>query len=307
MDFQFLQNPVSHKWVILAPRRAKRPVSPIRGGPDVAAGSEPVCPFCLGREQEEQEVYRIGGKPGDNNWQTRVVPNKFPFAPIHEVIIHSPDHHKNFDELSVSHVELILKTYKNRFLEYQSKGQVYIFHNRGQAGGESLPHPHSQLVVVPRDTQLDIPSLDPNSFVGVGPEHTTQDQVITEDFYLFCPKTSEWPDEVWIAPKVRGKAFGEISNEEIADLAQTIPKVIQIFSLRHGHEFPFNMYIYPGIDWYMRIIPRLKTLGGFELGTGVYVNTQDPGETMLFLKDHFHTPDIDKILKERQAEYAKGV
>src|SRR3989344_4473141 len=151
MDFQFLQNPLSKKWVILAPRRAHRP--------DVAKGFEPVCPFCPGKESEEKEVYRVGGKTGDSNWKVRVLPNKFPFAPIHEIVILSPDHHKSFEELPLSQVELVLKTYRQRNNEHKEKGQVYIFHNHGEAGGESMPHPHTQLAVVPMGVKMDIPRL----------------------------------------------------------------------------------------------------------------------------------------------------
>ena len=128
-DFKFLQNPISKKWVILAPRRAKRP--------DIAKGAEPICPFCLGREINEKEVYRVSSITSstgttsitgqDSNWLVRVVPNKFPFAPIHEVIIHSPDHHKNFDELPLHQVELIIKTYRQRYLTHQKKRTSFYF------------------------------------------------------------------------------------------------------------------------------------------------------------------------------------
>src|SRR3989344_8636953 len=248
-DFEFLQNPVSKKWTILSPRRAKRP--------DASTGLEPVCPFCVGREQNEKEVYRVGGQEGDNNWQIRVIPNKFPFAPIHEVIIHSPDHHKNFGELPLTQAELIFKTYRQRFNTHKDKGQVYIFHNRGEGGGESLPHPHTQLTVIPNKVKMNIPHLDPSltrlfgrsrkAILGIGPEHEKQVQVETRHFYLFSPKTSQWPDEVWIAPKKRTRFFGQISKDEVSDLAYTISRLIQILDLRHGHEFPFNFYIYPGI------------------------------------------------------------
>ena len=290
MDFKFIQNPVSKKWVISAPRRAKRP--------DEAKGTEPVCPFCVGREANEEEVYRIGGNPGDSNWQVRVIHNKFPFAPIHEVIIHSPDHHKSFDELPLSQSELILKTFRERFQTHQDKGQVYIFHNHGEGGGESLPHPHSQLAVVPEHVKMDIPRLHVSS------EGEFQE---TAYFMLSCPVTSQWPDEVWIFPKNRGRLFSEITDEEIKDMAKTLYRLIQIMDLRHGHEFPFNFYIYPGGDWYLRLIPRVKSLGGFELGTGVYVNTQDPKETIAFIKEHFEVPNEDKIRKEHQANYKRTV
>lgn len=290
MDFKFIENPVTKKWVISAPRRAKRP--------DEAKGTEPICPFCIGREANEEEAYRIGGKPGDSNWQVRVLPNKFPFAPIHEVIIHSPDHHKSFDELPLSSSELVFKVFRQRFQTYQDKGQVYIFHNHGEGGGESLPHPHSQLTVVPENVKMEIPVLHVSS------EGEYQE---TPLFMISCPKTSQWPDEVWIFPKKRGRNFGEITDEEIKDLAKILYRIIQIFDLRHGHEFPFNFYIYPGGDWYLRLIPRVKSLGGFELGTGVYVNTQDPDETMAFIKEHFESPNEEKIRTEHRADYKKTV
>lgn len=296
-DFQFLENPLSKKWVILAPRRARRP--------DVAKGSEPVCPFCVGREKDERELFRIpsNNDPTSSEWLVRVIPNKFPFAPVHEIVIHSPDHHKNFDELPSDHVEIILQAYRQRYNEHQWKGQVYIFHNRGVAGGESLPHPHSQLAVVPDEVTMDIPRLDPTASANNSHTETLQ----TQHFYAFCPKTSQWPDEVWIAPKLRGRAFGEITDEQIKDFAKTLSRIIQIFNLRHGHDFPYNFYIYPGGDWYLRLMPRTKTLGGFEMGTGIFVNTQDPSETIAFIKAHFDKPDLEKLEVQNLASYEKMV
>ncbi len=294
MEFKFIQNPLSKKWVILAPKRAKRP--------DMAKGPEPVCPFCLGREKEEQELYRVGGEVGDSSWQIRVVPNKFPFASPHEIIIHSQDHHKNFGELPQDQVQIILQTYRQRYLANKDKGQVYIFHNRGEAAGESLPHPHTQLAVIPFEVKTDIPRL---------PDLESEKLVLTSHFSIFSPKTSQWPDEVWIAPKAVGRAYGEITDEEIVDLAKTLSSLVQIFNLRHGNEFPYNLYIYPGGDWYLRLIPRVKSLGGFEVGTAIYINTQDPEETIEFIREHLDPPagrpNEDKIKSEHQAEYSKHV
>lgn len=296
-DFEFLQNPLSKKWVILSPRRAKRP--------DVARGMEPVCPFCPGKESEEKEVYRVGGKIGDSKWQVRVLPNKFPFAPIHEIVILSPDHHKSFEDLPISQIELVLKVYRQRYETHKEKGQVYIFHNHGEAGGESLPHPHTQLAVAPFDIKLDMPRLAADGDLKA--ITMNQQNQETKFFTLFCPKTSQWPDEVWIAPKARGRAFGEIKDAEITDLAFILSRLIQIFDLRHGLEFPFNFYIYPGGDWYLRIIPRVKVLGGFEVGTGIYINTQDPTETIMFIKEHFDNPQEEKIKTIHRARYHKRV
>ncbi len=288
MDFKFIENSISKKWIISSPGRA--------GRPDIAKGAEPVCPFCYGNELKEKETYRVSGDEGKANWLVRVVPNKFPFAPIHEIVIHSPDHHKNFDELPLSQNELILKTYRQRFQTHQDKGQVYIFHNHGEASGESLPHPHSQIAVIPDFVKLDIPPLSE----AVGFQET-------ECFKIFCPDSSEWPDEVWISPKTKGKFYSQVSDEEIKDLAKSLYRLIQIFDLRHGHEFPFNFYIAPFKSWYLRIIPRIKTLGGFEVGTNISVNTQEPKETIAFIKEHFQSPDEEKIKQEHGAKYHKAV
>ena len=326
MDFQFLENPITKKWVVSAPRRAKRP--------DVSKGEEPVCPFCPGREEKELEICRI---PVENreevikkfgfksDWYVRVLHNKYPFAPVHEIIVHSPAHFRNFELLSIDQIELIFKTYRERYEALKNKGQVYIFHNRGLRAGESLPHPHTQLVVVPDSVQMQIPKLDTDSYIGISPHPREVDSlsdktdslshkllekeemVETDHFYLFCPHTSEWPDEVWVAPKRRNRSFCEILNEEITDFAHVVKRLIQILMIRHSNEFSFNFYIYPGKDWYLRLIPRVKRMGGFELGTGIFVNTQDPKETILFLKKHFKHPNKEKIRKEFPAEYPHNV
>ncbi len=329
-DFTFLKNPVTGKTVISAPRRAKRMN---------AEGEKPstVCPFCL---------------QNDSGDAVRVIPNKFPFTPNHEIVVLSPDHHKGFDELPLSHVELIFKTYRERYNFHMKNGpsfappshkateghskasagkQVYIFHNGGLGSGESIPHPHSQIAVVPREVKLQIPPLDLRihrhsgeqsdsrirnvlrfwtlQFGGQASQNDERrgDVLETKYFSIFCPPTSEWPDEVWVTPKQKGHHFGSLADSEIPDLSMILSRLIQIFDLRHGHEFPFNFYIYPGKNWYLRLIPRIKVLGGFEVGTGIMVNSQDPSETFAFIREHFHNPDFEKIKREHQADYVSRV
>lgn len=291
-EFLFLKNQQSKKWVISAPRRAKRP--------DVANGTEPACPFCPERGSGEKELYRVGGVVGDEAWEVRVVPNKFPFAPIHELIIDTPDHHVSFDGFSIEHIEHILQTYRHRYNEHSHAGQVYIFHNHGEKAGESIPHSHTQLVVIPEKVFLDIPRLQ--TVVG-----DISDGFASQHFTVFCPSDSVWPDEVWVAPKKSGRLFGETSDDELSDLAGILSSLVKIFDLRYNSDFPYNFYLYPGGDWYFRLIPRQKTLGGFEVGTNVFVNTQKPQETLAFIKDHMQHPDHEAIQKNHQAEYHRTV
>jgi UDPglucose--hexose-1-phosphate uridylyltransferase len=287
MDFKFIEDE-SKDWVISAPKRQKRPT--------ITKGTEPVCPFCVGSEGTREELYRIGSSTNVQEWRVRVVPNHYPFAPIHEIVIHSPDHHKSFDELPLIQTQAILNTFKNRFNEHKDKGSVYIFTNHGEEAGESLPHPHSQLVVIPDHVKLNLPKHD----------ISTQDKTKeTQAFTIFSPFAGKWPDEVWIYPKERNRFFGDITQEEIVDLSKVLYRLLQIFDLRHGHEFPYNLCFYPYKDWYLRMVPRLKVVGGFEIGTEVFVNTQDPSETMDFILEHFDSPDEEKIKTVHRATYRR--
>lgn len=290
-DFKFLKIPNVEEWVVNAPRRAKRPN---QNGEKIH-----FCPFCPGREQDEPETYRIGGENNDSKWSVRVIQNKFPFAPIHEVVIHSPEHHKHFSDLPIEQIRLVIETYINRFNTHIKFGAVCIFGNSGRDAGESIGHPHSQIAVVPKNVQVVVPRLEQDplyrgEYFQVG------------EFHLICPPYSQWPDEVWVVPKERGKLFGGIRYEEIESLSYVLKRLVKIFEVRHGDEFPYNFYIYPFHDWYLRIMPRAKIPGGFEIATGIFVNTQDPRETMQFVKDHFFEEEEEKI-KVNKAEYRKGV
>jgi len=243
-----------------------------------------VCVFCPGNEKiPGEELYRIGsGRVEEKGWNVRVIKNKYPITDFHEVIVHSPDHNLDIDKLSLAQVELILKVYKNRFNINHEHGHVIIFNNVGEVAGASINHPHSQLVVVPRQINIDSLRLEP--IVNTVFEN--------EGFTAFCPEFSQWPFEIWIAPKIKGEFYGQITDENIQFLAsmlqETLKRMIMHLGASSVHYHPgmpmvtfkdgpaYNFYIYHGKDWYIRIIPRLIHRAGFELGTGVSVNIVDP-------------------------------
>lgn len=291
-DFKFINIPSLDNWVILAPKRDKRPYVQDKK-------KTHFCPFCLGNERRDPSVFQIGGEDGDQNWSVRVVKNKFPFAPIHEIVIHTPQHLHSISELSVEQVKLIIEAYVNRFNAHLKQGTVVIFSNSGHDAGESINHSHSQVAVVPHEVPIVVPSLE--EFLDYRGEFLQ-----VKDFMMISPPYSQWPDEVWIVPAERGKLFGEITYEEMENLAYVLRRLVYIFEERHGEDFPYNFYIYPRRDWYLRIMPRAKIPGGFEIATGIFVNTQDPRDTMDFIKKHFFEEDKEKIRKHK-AEYRRGV
>jgi len=274
---KYVPDITTNRWVIFAETRSKRPTEV------KAINVNKICVFCPGFERiPGEELYRIGeGKPYEKGWQVRVIKNKFPITDFHEVIIHSPDDVADIPQMALSQVQLILKAYRDRFNANLPGGKVIIFNNVGEVAGASINHPHSQLVVVPNQINFDTLKLE--AIVNVALDNTR--------FVAFCPNFSQWPFEVWIAPKRRNELFGQTTDEDLADLAQVLQVTLKRL-LKHlsnkPHDHPgvpvvtfkdgpaYNYYIYHGKDWYLRIVPRLVHRAGFELGSGLSVNTVDP-------------------------------
>jgi len=272
---RYIPDHKTQRWVVISPGRTKRPEDSLHNKDALTIKT---CPFCYSSEANTPpEVYRIGSgeinKPG---WDVRVVPNKFPITDIHEVIIHSPDHSKDIESLPLEHVAKILKAYKVRYQVHEGEGQVIIFCNHGLGAGASLAHPHSQLVVIPRQINLDALTLEPISNVVFE----------TDKFITYCPEFSQWPYEVWIAPKSSGFKYSEVPDDDLPELASVLQKTLQKIekilkspdcSFKQANEpFVYNFYISHTAHWFIRIAPRAIHRAGFELGTGLCVNIIDP-------------------------------
>ena len=285
---KYVPDITTNRWVIVAEGRSKRPTD----AKSAAGNVNKVCVFCPGFEKiPGEELFRVGkGAPYEPGWQVRVIKNKYPITDFHEVIIHSPDDQKDIDQLPLSQVKLILEVYRARYNVNLPNGHAIIFNNVGEVAGASINHPHSQLVVVPKQITLDTLQLEP--IVNTIFE--------SSKFVVFCPNFSQWPFEVWITPKKRNQLFGQISDEEITDLAAVLQNILRrlIYHLGGGSHFhpgvpmvtfkegpAYNFYIHHGQDWYIRIVPRLIHRAGFELGTGLSVNIIDPVDAAEVLRE----------------------
>lgn len=280
----------SRRWVIISASR--------KGRPDTNGKHHVKDPFAEGNESiTAEEVFRLGrGKVGEKGWDVRVIKNKYPITDMHEVIIHSPDPKKDIYEMTAKQVELILRAYRERFNVHKKNGQVLIFRNQGEHAGASLTHPHSQLVVIPPQINLD--SLTREPFNNVVVEE--------KGFTAYCPDFSQWPYELWIVPKSEKTVFGDITDGEITQLAELMRTMLgQLHKIYEAADFtvPFgyNYYISPKEDWYLRIIPRFIHRAGFELGTGLSVNVVDPVDAAMAYRGV--DPEVSKMLEKLKMKF----
>lgn len=287
---KYVPDIVSRRWVIISSNRTARP--------DENSSSKDAkekCPFCPGNEnQTVSEVYRIGrGEADKPGWEVRVIPNKYPITDFHEVVIHSPDDVKELHKLPLDHTQKVFQAYKQRYNFYREKGQVIIFCNQGKEAGASIKHPHSQIVVIPSQINLDTLKREPRN------------NMVEENKYfnIYCPDFSQWPYEVWIAPKEEESVFGDITDEQIVDLSDIFQKVMKRLEGIHNknkktpdEEFSYNFFIHPKESWYIRIIPRSVYRAGFELGTGLSVNVVDPADAAHELRGN--KEEIHKLMRK---------
>jgi UDPglucose--hexose-1-phosphate uridylyltransferase len=228
---------------------------------------------------------------------------------IHEVIVESPDHSKTTALLEDRQVETLLDTSLNRF-NFASADprveQVTIFKNHGAAAGTSLEHPHSQIIGAPvitsqlRDRLINaLRHFDEYGecifcrVLNVELEEQARIVMETEHFVAFVQFATLTPFSMLIMPRRHMACFSEIRDAEAADLAHILRRTLA--KLYHGLKDPdFNYTVRTApreacgvkyFHWYVSIIPRLTRVAGFELGSGMFINSSLPEENAAFLRE----------------------
>lgn len=227
---------------------------------------------------------------------------------LHDVIIESPAHNMNPALMEPGHVNDLIGVYRKRFIEAHRDPRVehvIIFRNHGEGAGTSLAHPHSQIIGVPvvpvqfRDrVQAAMHFFDNtgeclfchilNKEKGYGVRVVLE----TEHFLTFIPYAALSPFHTWVFPKRHSAVFSDISDEEAADLALNLKTVLSKFYW--GLDNPdYNLVIRSSrpedakneyCHWYLSIVPRVTQSAGFELGSGMFINTGLPEESARFLR-----------------------
>jgi UDPglucose--hexose-1-phosphate uridylyltransferase len=228
---------------------------------------------------------------------------------VHEVVVEIPVHNKPLALMEDSGVEDVLRAYQERhnaLCRMSFVKLVIIFKNQGPSAGTSLEHPHSQLVatpVVPKHIRMKYEvAIRYYDNTGqclysdlVGHELRTGKRVVmeTEKFVVFHPFASHQPFETWIVPRVHQACFGNASAEDLANLARVLRiTLLKLYRGLNNPDFNYVIDTAPVGDenknyflWHLRIIPRLTEVAGFEIGSGININTALPEETAQFMRE----------------------
>jgi len=230
----------------------------------------------------------------------------------HEVVIETPDHDRLLANQSPGQIQLLLATLQERYVDllrdrrFQS---VIIFKNHGEQAGTSLRHPHWQIIatpVIPRQLQwqqqqaLEYYNRAGESLYSVLLEqelaHDQRIVAANSEFVALLPYAGHLPFETWILPRRAQSSFGALEPAQHGPLAELLQLVLA--RLYTGLSNPdFNLTIdsvargdedEPYFRWQIRILPRLATAAGFELGSGMSINTVLPEDAARFLRGGNH-------------------
>jgi UDPglucose--hexose-1-phosphate uridylyltransferase len=227
----------------------------------------------------------------------------------HEVVVESPDHESAFARQPVEQVERVLLCLQERYRDLMRDERfqtAIVFKNHGRAAGTSLAHPHWQVIatpVVPRMLRVkNVEAMEYYDREGVSlytvllnDELAAGKRVLTadDDFVAIMPYASHCAFETWIMPRRPQASFALVGPAAMKSLAATLKRVL--LKLHTGLDNPdFNLTIdsaprgeedEPYFVWHIRIVPRLATAAGFELGSGMSINTVLPEDACAFLSE----------------------
>ena len=226
----------------------------------------------------------------------------------HEVVIESREHSRPLADQPVDQIERVLRAVQARsqdLLRDKRFQTVVAFKNHGESAGTSLRHPHWQVIATPVVPRLlrQKHAVATDYFDQTGRclycvmlerELAAKRRIlaVNDDFAAVLPYASHVAFETWILPRHHLSSFAFEEPHRLRALAELLKTTLM--KLHRGLENPdFNLAIdtAPRGDelkeyflWHMRILPHLSTPAGFELGSGMSINTILPEEAAEYLR-----------------------
>jgi len=236
----------------------------------------------------------------------------FPRRPAfgyHEVLVESHRHDDVLALMDDDGVARVLAAYRSRYQALRADPRVHhvvVFKNHGADAGCSQEHPHSQIVamsVVPPEVRHRLAIVEDYrarhgeclSCHLLAEEVAAAERVVLADehFVAYVPFAAYSPFHTWIVPRAHQASFGDLSDEALAALARTLRALLHKVHVALGDpDYNLVLRSAPGDaraaaswHWYASLVPRVSKQAGFELGSGMFINTMLPESAARLLRD----------------------
>ena len=251
-------NPLTKDWIMIASHRQNRPQMP-----------KDWCPFCpgSGKVPDNFDVYKYdndfpalsNNPPVPDDVETPI----YKTAPSYgkcEVILYSPQHTVTLPELPVDHIRKLVDLWCERYVELRKDEKnkyIFIFENRGEAVGVTMPHPHGQIYAypfIPKRLELELAATrEHKEKTGhcllcdmLADEVNDGRRIIIENehFYSFLPFYCEYPYGMYIISKAHKQSIDMFDDAEKDALADILKKTAGTLDSLFGFTFPYMMCMY---------------------------------------------------------------
>ncbi|GIV98048.1 MAG: galactose-1-phosphate uridylyltransferase [Herpetosiphonaceae bacterium] len=226
----------------------------------------------------------------------------------HEVVIESRLHNSSPAETEPESLERVLTAFqiRGRIIESDPRiEQTVFFKNHGRRAGTSLIHPHGQLVglpIVPYNIRVRNEEARRNFddhgecvFCRMRLEEEIDGKRIiasSDYFTAFIPYAAYSPFHIWIVPRRHHASFLDAAPDEIRDLSVVLRQVLRrLFIGLNNPDYNYIIRSAPKqescslyLHWYMSIVTHVTRMAGFEMGSGMFINTALPEESAAFLR-----------------------
>ena len=314
---QLRLDPLTGRWVVVSTDRAARPRPSPPGSRPIQADTSRPCPFCPGNEESATPALETSGPDGNwlvrvvpnlypafEGNAPFVVTNRGPVftqataGGIHEVIVLSPDHQNSWPMLSDEQTAAVMVAMRDRIEEHsQIPGLRYsqAIVNAGREAGASIEHPHGQLlghVLRPpragrgtgrvRPVRRTVPAVHdgrrrgerrpPGGLrrrAGAGHLPVLERGALRDAGHPPGPRPPPAPqpaEPTWWPWARRSRWPWAACGTWSGDIAYNL-----VF-----HSAPYRAP--EPYHWHVHVVPKLTTVAGFELGTGVLINIVNPEE-----------------------------
>jgi UDPglucose--hexose-1-phosphate uridylyltransferase len=267
------RNPLTGRWVLVSPHRAKRPW---QGQQEAADDTQrpvhdPGCYLCAGnlrvtgeRNPDYADTFVFGNDYAalmPDTPHTAAAPGAidplFELAPARgasRVICFSPDHSKTLPELGVPAITRVVDTWCAQSAELgQTYPWVQVFENKGAMMGCSNPHPHGQVWAT--DFLPDEPATEDAHqrayfarhgralLLDVAEREAGGERVVVqnEDWLALVPFWATWPFETLLLPRFAVQRLPQLGTAQRASLADALKRLSSRYDNLFRCSFPYSM------------------------------------------------------------------
>jgi len=321
---QIRKDIITGQWVIFASNRHKKPYA-FRHMHTVLDEMESDCPFCPGNEDETPKAKYCGkdGKNWDvrvfDNMYPAINMEKYEAdndnfyvsksgRGVHEIVVDTPNHHMQTSDLNTDEFLNVLEVMQERFIKAKAETgveYVQIFKNNGPMAGASISHSHWQIMGVPfvpeEQEKYTASFKEYKAKHGtclmcdiIGHEKEKKLRIVSEneEFIAFTPYASRVSFEIWVVPKKHVSSFAELEKRDLMAFAGFFIKILKKTNkLREGVCYNIGFEDEPCHSeknlnhWYVKIMPRISAMAGFEYSTFGYINPVLPEDAAKKLRN----------------------